>query len=203
MNATLTPPTHTPVIVSDSARKKPTAFTDPALVRGAIIDSFAKLNPRTQIRNPVMFVVFVGAILTTFACVTDPSSFNIQVTLWLWFTVLFANFAEGRGKAQAATLRKMRTTTMARRLKNDREEKVAAGELRKGDLVVCENGDVIPSDGDVVEGIASVDESAWKTAANFPRRSRKPSKWFPNPVAHRSSSRSSIVCSASCSSRTW
>ncbi|MCE9611109.1 MAG: potassium-transporting ATPase subunit KdpB [Chthoniobacter sp.] len=164
MNATLNPPTSTPAPAPESSRKKPTAFTDPALVRGAIIDSFVKLDPRTQIRNPVMFVVFVGAILTTIACFTDPSGFNIQVTLWLWFTVLFANFAEaiaeGRGKAQAATLRKMRTTTMARRLKGDREEKVAAGELRKGDLVVCENGDVIPSDGDVVEGIASVDESA-------------------------------------------
>src|SRR4030095_317062 len=92
------------------------------------------------------------------------TGFNIQITLWLWFTVLFANFAEaiaeGRGKAQAATLRKMRTTTMARRLKGKSEESVAAGELHKGDLVVCEAGDIIPSDGDVVEGIASVDESA-------------------------------------------
>jgi K+-transporting ATPase ATPase B chain len=117
-----------------------------------------------QIRNPVMFVVFIGAILTTFACFTQPNGFNFEVTLWLWFTVLFANFAEaiaeGRGKAQAATLRRMRTTTMARRLTAGREERVAAGELHKGDLVVCEAGDVIPSDGDVVEGIASVDESA-------------------------------------------
>ncbi len=94
----------------------------------------------------------------------NTSGFNVQITLWLWFTVLFANFAEaiaeGRGKAQAATLRKMRTTTMARRLRDGREEKVAAAELHKGDLVVCEAGDIIPADGDVVEGIASVDEAA-------------------------------------------
>jgi len=152
-------------------RKKSIALADPALLRAAAIDSFKKLDPRVQLRNPVMFVVFIGAILTTFACFTDPSGFNIQVTLWLWFTALFANFAEaiaeGRGKAQAASLRKMRTTTMARRLAANavnsataREERVAAGELRKGDLVVCEAGDIIPSDGDVIEGIASVDESA-------------------------------------------
>ena len=147
-----------------SSRKKPASFTDPVLLKAAILDSFAKLDPRVQLRNPVMFVVFIGAILTTIACFTQPSGFNIHITLWLWFTVLFANFAEaiaeGRGKAQAATLRKMRTTTMARRLKGKTEEKVTAAELRKGDLVVCEAGDVIPSDGDVVEGIASVDESA-------------------------------------------
>jgi K+-transporting ATPase ATPase B chain len=135
-------------------RRKAASFTDPALLRAAMIESFTKLDPRVQLRNPVMFVVFIGAILTTFACFTEPGSFNIQITLWLWFTVLFANFAEaiaeGRGKAQAATLRRMRTTTMARRLKNGREDKVAAGELHKGDLVVCEAGDIIPSDGDVV-----------------------------------------------------
>ncbi len=146
------------------ARKKTIALADPALLRAAVIESFRKLNPRVQLRNPVMFVVFIGAILTTFMCFRQPSGFNIQITLWLWFTVLFANFAEaiaeGRGKAQAASLRKMRTTTMARRLNGKTEEKVAAGELRKGDLVVCEAGDVIASDGDVVEGIASVDESA-------------------------------------------
>jgi K+-transporting ATPase ATPase B chain len=155
MNATATP---APV------RKKKIALADPALLRAAVFESFTKLDPRVQVRNPVMFVVFAGAILTTIACFTAPSGFNIQITLWLWFTVLFANFAEaiaeGRGKAQAATLRKMRTTTMARRITGKAEEKVAAGELRKGDLVVCEAGDVIPSDGDVVEGIASVDESA-------------------------------------------
>jgi K+-transporting ATPase ATPase B chain len=161
----------TTAVATTPARKKATSLTDPALLRAAAIESFAKLDPRVQLRNPVMFVVFVGAILTTLACFGEPSSFNIQITLWLWFTVLFANFAEaiaeGRGKAQAATLRKMRTTTMARRIVGNqpnlataREEKIAAGELRKGDLVVCEAGDVIPSDGDVIEGIASVDESA-------------------------------------------
>ncbi len=156
-------PMTTPATLAPS-RKKPTSFTDPALLRAAVIDSFVKLDPRVQIRNPVMFVVFIGAILTTLASFGAPTGFNIQISLWLWFTVLFANFAEaiaeGRGKAQAATLRKMRTTTMARRLKGKTEEKVTAGELHKGDLVVCEAGDVIPSDGDVVEGIASVDESA-------------------------------------------
>jgi len=144
--------------------KARSSILDSSLLRAATADSFRKLDPRVQWRNPVMCVVFVGAILTTVACFTHPSGFNLQIALWLWFTVLFANFAEaiaeGRGKAQAATLRKMRTTTMARRLQGPSEEKVAAGELRKGDLVVCEAGDVIPSDGDVIEGIASVDESA-------------------------------------------
>jgi K+-transporting ATPase ATPase B chain len=156
-------PMTTPATLAPS-RKKPAAFTDPELLRAAVTDSFVKLDPRIQIRNPVMFVVFLGAILTTFVCFSAPTGFNIHITLWLWFTVLFANFAEaiaeGRGKAQAAALRKMRTTTMARRLRESREESVAAGELHKGDLVVCEAGDVIPADGDVVEGIASVDESA-------------------------------------------
>jgi potassium-transporting ATPase ATP-binding subunit len=111
-----------------------------------------------------MFIVYLGAIATTIISLSEPTGFHIQVTLWLWFTVLFANFAEaiaeGRGKAQAATLRKMRTTTIARRIVNEREQRVPAGQLQKGDLVVCEAGDVVPSDGDVVEGIASVDESA-------------------------------------------
>ena len=144
--------------------KTKSSIFDPALLRAAALDSFRKLDPRVQWRNPVMFVVFLGAITTTFCTVRDASSFNVQITIWLWFTVLFANFAEaiaeGRGKAQAASLRKMRTTTSARRLRDGREEKVAAGELAKGDHVVCENGDVIPADGDVIEGIASVDESA-------------------------------------------
>lgn len=149
---------------ADSARKKTTSFTDPVLLKAAAVDSFRKLDPRVQLRNPVMFVVFAGAILTTLACFGGPTGFNLQITMWLWFTVLFANFAEaiaeGRGKAQAASLRKMRTTTMARRLTGKTEAVIPAAELRKGDLVVCEAGDVIPSDGDVVEGIASVDESA-------------------------------------------
>ena len=144
--------------------KTKSSIFDPALLRAAALDSFRKLDPRVQWRNPVMFVVFLGAIATTFSTLREASSFNVQITIWLWFTVLFANFAEaiaeGRGKAQAASLRKMRTTTSARRLRDGREEKVAAGELAKGDHVVCENGDVIPADGDVIEGIAGVDESA-------------------------------------------
>jgi K+-transporting ATPase ATPase B chain len=137
------------------------------IVRPAIGDSFKKLNPRWMIRNPVMFVTMVGAALTTLGIFTAESAlrgFVGQLAIWLWFTVLFANFAEamaeGRGKAQAATLRRMRTTTMARRLTNGHEEKVPAADLQKGDTVVCEAGDVIPADGDVIEGIASVDEAA-------------------------------------------
>jgi potassium-transporting ATPase ATP-binding subunit len=137
---------------------------DPALIRPAILDSFKKLNPRVQWRSPVMFVVLIGAIWTSAITIVHFSSFNFQITLWLWFTLLFANFAEamaeGRGKAQAETLRRMRTTTMARRLQNGRREKIPASALKKGDMVVCETGDLIPGDGEVVEGIASVDESA-------------------------------------------
>ena len=112
-----------------------------------------------------MAVVWIGAVATTLFTLTRPTLFNIQITLWLWFTLIFANFAEaiaeGRGKAQADALRKLRTTTTARRLdENDREASVNAGELRRGDRVVCETGDLIPADGDVIEGIATVDESA-------------------------------------------
>jgi len=146
--------------------QKPPSLFDWNIVRPAIADSFRKLDPRLMIKNPVMFVTMVGAALTTagiFTSTTD-RGFIAQLALWLWFTVLFANFAEavaeGRGKAQAATLRKARKETIARRLRNGREEKVPAPELQKGDLVVCEAGDVIPADGDVVEGIASVDEAA-------------------------------------------
>jgi K+-transporting ATPase ATPase B chain len=144
--------------------KPKSSIFDPELIRPAIIDSFKKLDPRVQWQNPVMFVVLLGSIATAFFTVTHFSSFNLQLTLWLWFTLLFANFAEamaeGRGKAQAATLRKMRTTTMARLLLKDGEDSVAASELKKGDLVVCEANDVIPGDGEVIEGIATVDESA-------------------------------------------
>jgi K+-transporting ATPase ATPase B chain len=133
----------------------------------AIGDAFRKLNPRLMIKNPVMFVTMVGAALTTFGIFTAESElrgFVAQLAVWLWFTVLFANFAEavaeGRGKAQAASLRRARKETMARRLGNGREEKVPAPTLQKGDLVVCETGDIVPADGDVVEGIASVDEAA-------------------------------------------
>lgn len=136
----------------------------------AVVASFVKLDPRAQAKNFVIFLVEIGAIITTavviFEAVTGHfSSFNLQITIWLWFTVLFANFseaiAEGRGKAQAESLRKNRTETKAKLY--DGKSKVSiisATELRKGSLVLCEAGDVIPSDGEVVEGIASVDESA-------------------------------------------
>jgi K+-transporting ATPase ATPase B chain len=143
---------------------------DPAILKRALVDSFLKLDPRTVAKNPVMFVVEVGSVLTTFYWIrelvtgTGNSLFTGQVTLWLWFTVLFANFAEamaeGRGKAQADSLRKTKTLTNARKLVGKREVVQAATELRKDDVVVCEAGDVIPADGIVIEGIASVDESA-------------------------------------------
>ncbi len=132
----------------------------------ALGDAFKKLDPRLMVQNPVMFVTLVGAVLTTVAVFTTPTDrgFIAQLAVWLWFTVLFANFAEavaeGRGKAQADSLRKARKDTMARRINDGREERVPAPELQKGDLVVCETGDVIPADGEVIEGIASVDEAA-------------------------------------------
>ncbi len=135
----------------------------------ALKDSFIKLNPLVLVKNPVIFIVGIGALMTTVVVITDISgshfsSFNFQITLWLWFTVLFANFAEavaeGRGKAQADSLRKNRTQTKARKLVNNKEQIVLATDLRKGDIVICDAGDIIPADGDVTEGIASVDESA-------------------------------------------
>ena len=135
----------------------------------AILDSFIKLNPAILIKNPVIFIVGIGALLTTAVVFIEIfrghfSSFNFQITIWLWFTVLFANFAEavaeGRGKAQAESLRKSRTQTKARKIVQNREELVLANDLKKGDIVFCEAGDIIPADGDVIEGIASVDESA-------------------------------------------
>ncbi len=123
-----------------------------------------KLDPRLMWRAPVMFVVLVGAVLTTLSALLEPSVFVWSITVWLWLTVVFANLAEavaeGRGRAQAATLRATRRDTMARRLTGGHEELVSATALRLGDLVVCEAGDVIPGDGDVIEGVASVDESA-------------------------------------------
>jgi K+-transporting ATPase ATPase B chain len=127
-------------------------------------DAFRKLNPKHQLGNPVMFVVWVGSALTTVFAVTDPSVFTILIAVWLWFTVLFANLAEavaeGRGKAQAESLRRSKKETVARRLTSDGEEQVPGVDLKIGDLVVVEAGQVIPGDGDVVEGIATVDESA-------------------------------------------
>src|ERR1700726_1898950 len=138
---------------------------DGPILRQALKDSLLKLDPRVQVKNPVMFVVLVGTIISFVEAISHPSTFTWSITVWLLLTVLFANFAEamaeGRGKAQADTLRKMRSETEARRLRPDgTEELVAAALLAKGDLVVCEANDVIPSDGEIVEGIASVDESA-------------------------------------------
>lgn len=131
----------------------------------AIGDSFIKLNPMTLIKNPVIFITGIGALITTIILLTHTFNwFEFQIALWLWFTVLFANFseaiAEGKGKAQADSLRKSRTQTLARLLKGKTESQVNATELRKGDLVVCETNDIIPADGEIVEGLASVDESA-------------------------------------------
>ena len=143
------------------------------ILRAALRDSVKKLNPRMMVKNPVMFVVWVASILTTLIWLRDvitepagaePVGFTGHVSLWLWFTVLFANFAEalaeGRGKAQAAALRGLREETIARRKVGNREERVPATQLRKGDIVLVEAGEVIPGDGEVIEGIASVDESA-------------------------------------------
>src|SRR6059036_3540403 len=155
-------------------RLKERSLFDPEIMRPAIWESFRKLVPQHVIKNPVMFVVEIGSVLTTLILVRDlfaptpgsqPLWFTFNVSFWLWFTVVFANFAEavaeGRGKAQAATLRKMRKETNARRLVNGhREEVVPASALRKGDTVVVEAGEIIPGDGEVVDGIASVDESA-------------------------------------------
>ncbi|MHB1734790.1 MAG: potassium-transporting ATPase subunit KdpB, partial [Ferrimicrobium acidiphilum] len=138
---------------------------DRDIFTAAIKSSFVKLDPRVQVRNPVMFVVYLGTIVTLIASIIHTSLFSWIVTVVLAFTVLFANFAEamaeGRGKAQADTLRKTRTETEARRLTPDgSEEVVPANQLQTGDLVVCEASDIIPSDGEIVEGVASVDESA-------------------------------------------
>ncbi|HZO70676.1 MAG TPA: potassium-transporting ATPase subunit KdpB [Ktedonobacteraceae bacterium] len=169
-------------------RKGNISIWDPTIIRRAIPDSFKKLDPRVQVKNPVMFVVEIGSVITTIEFVrllytllfSQPSAtvtrgqltaetiFVLAVAIWLWFTVVFANFAEamaeGRGKAQADTLRRARTTTMAKKLSTANRsgpvQEVTAPELRKGDLVLVEAGDVIPGDGDVVEGVASVDESA-------------------------------------------
>lgn len=136
------------------------------LVRPALRASFTKLDPRTLWRNPVLFVTFIGALVASasLATATTDRLFVLQLTLWLWFTLLFANFAEalaeGRGKAQADALRSARQDTFARRLLDGREDRVPATELRRNDQVLCEAGDVIPADGEVVEGIATVDESA-------------------------------------------
>jgi potassium-transporting ATPase ATP-binding subunit len=147
---------------------------DGPIVRRAVRESFTKLAPAKMVKNPVMFVVLVGSVLTTLVLVRDIAAghgdigFTVQIALWLWFTVLFANFAEamaeGRGKAQADSLRATRTQTMAKQLKNPAMktavDSVSSAQLRVGDFVICMPGDVIPGDGEVTEGVASVDESA-------------------------------------------
>jgi K+-transporting ATPase ATPase B chain len=161
--------------------RKASSLWDPAIVRPAIKDAFVKLDPRVMAKNPVMFVVEIGCALVTVLFAYDlargahvDGAFTVQLILWLWFTVLFANFAEamaeGRGKAQAATLRNMRTTSMARRLKRAGDEadydrasggtSVPATELRRGDVILVEANESIAADGEILEGIASVDESA-------------------------------------------
>ena len=138
---------------------------DREILKVSLGQSVLKLDPRVQVRNPVMFVVLIGTVVTFVEAIAHPTLFAWSITVWLFLTVMFANFAEamaeGRGKAQADTLRRMRAETEARRLRPDgTEERVAASDLAKGDQVVCEPGDLIPSDGEIVEGIASVDESA-------------------------------------------
>ncbi|MEV4744412.1 potassium-transporting ATPase subunit KdpB, partial [Streptomyces sp. NPDC049555] len=144
----------------------PSGLFDPAQLMKSLPDAFRKLDPRVMVKSPVMFVVEVGSVVTTGLALAHPGDwFGWAITVWLWLTAIFANLAEavaeGRGKAQADTLRKAKTDTVARRLSaGGAEESVPGTELRVGDLVVCEAGDVIPGDGDVVEGVASVDESA-------------------------------------------
>lgn len=150
---------------------------DPPILRRAVVDAFKKLNPRHQLRNPVMFTVWVGSLLTTglfLYALVDPQSresapsFTLAVSAWLWFTLLFANFAEamaeGRGKAQAETLRKARRDIAAKKLDEPRRgaafKTVPAPSLRQGDVILIEAGDFVPADGEVIEGVASVDESA-------------------------------------------
>src|SRR5262249_5644430 len=155
------------------ARTKEISLFEPAILKQAAKESFRKLAPQQVWKNPVMFVVEIGSILTTLVFLRDvithpkgamPPWFTIGVSVWLWFTVVFANFAEavaeGRGKAQAESLRKMRKETDARKLVDGKEEIVPASSLRKGEVVVVEAGQLIPGDGEVIEGVASVDESA-------------------------------------------
>ena len=174
-------PTPTPQPVR--SRRRSQSLLDPAILVPALGDSFRKLSPRWQALNPVMFIVGIGAVMTTYAFVTGlinggtDNGFVGQIALWLWFTVLFANFAEavaeGRGKAQAATLRRTRSDTIARKLVDGREVPTPAPELRKGDIVVCEAGDVIPSDGVIREGIAACSPTA--SSSRSPRTPGRPS----------------------------
>ena len=144
---------------------RPRGLFDREILAEAAWDGLKKFSPRTQVRNPVMFVVLIGTVVTFLESIAHPSLFDWLITIWLALTVFFANFAEavaeGRGKAQADALRRMRVETDARRLRPDGgEDRIAAADLVRGDLVICEGGDIIPSDGEIVEGVASVDESA-------------------------------------------
>jgi potassium-transporting ATPase ATP-binding subunit len=156
-------PTGGPVMAHGVAQSR--SLFDREILGRALVDAFKKLVPTVQIKNPVMFVVLVGTVVTFVEAIAHPGIFTWGITIWLFLTVIFANLAEamaeGRGKAQADTLRKMRAEAEARRiLPGGSEERVAASALSRGDLVVCEANDLIPSDGEIVEGIASVDESA-------------------------------------------
>ncbi|MCY3017604.1 MAG: potassium-transporting ATPase subunit B, partial [Planctomycetota bacterium] len=159
--------------MSNTVQARP--LFDPRIVKRALVDSLRKLHPRHQLRNPVMFTVYVGSILTTglffHALGGDgeaPPAFILSVSLWLWFTVLFANFAEamaeGRGKAQAEALRRARRDIQARKLSEPTRGAQAtptlSADLRRGDIVLVEAGELIPGDGEVLEGVAFVDESA-------------------------------------------
>src|ERR1700733_15890097 len=170
-NAAPNTPSHedpTSLLPKKLARARP--LFDPDIVQRAVKASFLKLNPVTLSKNPVMFVVEVGALLTTVFVVRDVFAgasglkFGLQIALWLWFTVLFANFAEGmaeaRGKAQADSLRKTKTDALAKRvMASGKIEEVTASALRSGDVVFCDAGELIPGDGEVIDGIATVDES--------------------------------------------
>ena len=153
------------------SQSKSISLADRKILKSAILSSFTKLNPRWMVKNPVMFVVEVGAVVTLVVLISNVIHhiagfwFGLQITLWLWFTVLFANFAEamaeGRGKAQAETLRKARAETAARKLRSDGStEIISSSKLRAGDVVLVSVGEFVPSDGEVIEGVASVDESA-------------------------------------------
>src|SRR5262245_53685715 len=172
----LTPPTRRTPETDDmkeiAARRQATGtgIWQGPLVRAAALQSLVKLDPRLVARNPVMFVVEVGALVTTVALIQQLATgsgdrgFTLQIALWLWFTVAFTNFAEAmaeaRGKAQADTLRATRRDTPARRLVGGREETVSSTALRKGDLVLVREGEIVPGDGEVIEGVAYVNEAA-------------------------------------------
>src|ERR1700741_709150 len=170
MTAMIESPEQTQPALTVSTKRVQGGLLDPQMLWKSTPDALRKLDPRTLWRNPVMFIVEIGAAWSTWLAITSETWFAWLIVIWLWLTVLFANLAEavaeGRGKAQAETLRRAKSSTVARRLKNwapgapGMEEEVAAPLLQQGDIVVVEAGQVIPGDGDVVEGVASVDESA-------------------------------------------